>query len=418
MVVEFEELILEDLGRIITGKTPSTKKEEYFGHGYPFFTPRDMDGSRFLESTERSITQKGVDSVKNSLLPAESILVSCIGSDMGKVAINKKNGVSNQQINSILVDRDKFNLLYIYYNLSARQKELKNLGASGSALPILNKGDFSKVPILLPPLPTQERIADILGTLDDKIELNRQMNRTLEAMARAIFKSWFMDFDPVTAKMEGRDYPLPAEVMALFPDELVESELGLIPKGWKVKPLDNIAKFMNGYAMQKYPPKEGENSLPVIKIRELRAGAPDDNSNHASLDIPEKYIIKDGDVLFSWSGSLLVTIWTGGEGALNQHLFKVSSNKYPKWFYYLWTDHHLNEFQRIAADKATTMGHIKRDHLSKALTLLPDEKVMIEGNKVLIPIIDKIIANSLESQALEKMRDIILPKLMSGKMEV
>lgn len=192
----------------------------------------------------------------------------------------------------------------------------------------------------------------------------------------------------------------------------------MIPKGWEVKPLDKIASYMNGYAMQKYPPNEGEDYLPVIKIRELRAGATDNNSNHASLDIPEKYIIKDGDVLFSWSGSLLVTLWTGGEGALNQHLFKVTSKSYPKWFYYLWTDYHLSEFQRIAAGKATTMGHIKRSHLSQALAVVPDEKVMTEGDEILSPIIDKIIITYLESQTLGKIRETFLPKLMSGEIEV
>ena len=307
-----------------------------------------------------------------------------------------------------------FLLRWAYYYLSNIDI---NAMDSGSAIPSTSRGDFYNLDVLLPPLPTQERIADILGTLDDKIELNRQMNRTLEAMARAIFKSWFVDFDPVYAKMEGRDYSLPAEVMALFPDELVESELGMIPKGWEVKPLDKIAKYLNGYAMQKYPPEEGEDSLPVIKIRELRAGATDENSNRARLDIPEKYVITDGDVLFSWSGSLLVTIWTGGKGALNQHLFKVTSKKYPKWFYYLWTDHHLREFQRIAADKATTMGHIKRSHLGQALTVVPDEKVMIEGKKILTPIIENIITNSLESRTIEEMRDKLLPKLMSGEIE-
>jgi type I restriction enzyme S subunit len=169
--------------------------------------------------------------------------------------------------------------------------------------------------------------------------------------------------------MEARDYPLPAEVLDLFPDELVESELGLIPKGWKVKPLDEIADYMNGLAMQKYPPVEGQESLPVIKIRELRAGVADASSNRANLNFPSKYIIDDGDIIFSWSGSLIVKVWCGGKGGLNQHLFKVTSADYPKWFYYYCTAHHLDEFQRIAADKATTMGHIKRNHLQEALVL-------------------------------------------------
>jgi type I restriction enzyme S subunit len=292
------------------------------------------------------------------------------------------------------------------------------MNTHGAVFDTITKETFNHITAKIPPLRTQERIADILGSLDDKIELNRQMNQTLEAMARAIFKSWFVDFEPVYAKMEGREVPLPAEVMDLFPDDLVTSELGLIPRGWEIKPLDKIANYMNGYAMQKYPPGEGEDSFPVIKIRELRTGSVDNRSNRASLQIPEKYVVEDGDVLFSWSGSLLVTLWCGGTGALNQHLFKVTSADYPKWFYYLWTDYHLQEFQRIAADKATTMGHIKRSHLSQALCALPNNGILNYADSFLKPLIEKIIINSLESKTLENIRETLLPKMMSGDIEI
>ena len=207
------------------------------------------------------------------------------------------------------------------------------------------------------------------------------MNRTLEATARAIFKSWFVDFDPVRALIDGRQPEgMDAQTAALFPDAFEDSELGMIPKGWEIKTLDAIAQFLNGLALQKYPPKDNGH-LPVIKIAELRRGITE-KSGKASLEIPEEYVIEDGDVLFSWSGSLVNCIWCGGKGALNQHLFKVTSEDYPKWFYYQWINYHLPNFQALAASKATTMGHIKRQHLTEALVIVPDEKILSAIDKV------------------------------------
>lgn len=231
-----------------------------------------------------------------------------------------------------------------------------------------------------------ESIASILSSLDAKIELNNKMNKTLEEMGQAIFKNWF------TNKEE-------------------------IPEGWKTKPLDEIAEFLNGLALQKYPAKIGENFLPVIKIRELRSGITS-QSDKANLDLPKNYIVNNGDILFSWSGSLEVVIWTNGKGALNQHLFKISSKEYPKWFYYFWTKYYLPEFRNIAEDKATTMGHIQRIHLTESEVLIPDKKTFENMNKLMIPLIDKIINLNLESQTISQIRDVLLPKLMSGEIRV
>ncbi len=251
-----------------------------------------------------------------------------------------------------------------------------------------------KVPI--PPLPEQRAIARILGTLDDKIELNRRMNETLEAMAQTLFKSWFVDFDPVVvnALKAGNPIPdkfaeraahyrknpdalgLPEHIVRLFPDRFMDSELGPIPEGWEVKPIDKIANFQNGLALQKYRPKPGEQRLPVVKIAQLRSGKAD-GEEWASADIPKNCVINNGDVIFSWSGSLLLKIWCGGKAALNQHLFKVTSKKYPKWFYYHWIQIHLPEFIRIASGKATTMGHIKRNHLSEAKCVVPENLLLV-----------------------------------------
>lgn len=204
-----------------------------------------------------------------------------------------------------------------------------------AAVPGVNRNHLHELAITVPPLSEQRAIAHILGTLDNKIELNRRMNRTLEEMARAIFKSWFVDFDPVRAKMEGRwkkgeSLPgLPADLWDVFPDRLVNSELGPIPEGWEVGALDQVADYMNGLACQKYPVQDGESGLPVIKIRELRNGI-SGQTEKVTANVPQKYLVKNGDILFSWSGSLLVRPWTEGTGVLNQHLYKVTSDAFPK----------------------------------------------------------------------------------------
>lgn len=195
------------------------------------------------------------------------------------------------------------------------------------------------------------------------------------------------------------------------------SVLGDIPKGWHCNPIDEIAYFLNGLALQKYPPENHTDFLPVIKIRELRVGITA-NTDKASKNIDPKYIIDNGDVIFSWSGSLDVVIWNFGKGALNQHLFKVASDKYPKWFYYYWTLNYLSHFQNIAKSKATTMGHIQRKHLTEALCNVPNNTFLKKADEVFSPLLQKIINNATQIQTLTKTRDALLPKLMSGQIRI
>lgn len=276
---------------------------------------------------------------------------------------------------------------------------------------------FDHLVIPIPDLDEQRAIAHILGTLDDKIELNRRMNETLEGIARALFKSWFIDFDPVRAKAEGwQPFGMDQEIAALFPDQFEDSELGEIPKGWSIKPLDSVADFLNGLAMQKYPATSND-SLPVIKIAELNRGI-SENTSRASTSIPSEYVVENGDVLFSWSGSLELKIWCGGRGALNQHLFKVTSKEYPKWFYYSWIEFHLESFRQIAAGKATTMGHIQRHHLSEAVVVIPAQDVLDKANTIMGSIMEQFIINNKNIWMLQTIRDELLPKLVSGDIRV
>lgn len=324
---------------------------------------------------------------------------------MGKSILIEEPSVTNQQINSIIVDPSRVNIAFLYYSLVAKREELFRLAAGGSRTPILNKSQFGKVSVYLPSRMEQDHIAEILGRIDDKVELNSRMTQTLDTMACTIFKSWFVDFEPVR---EGHPW---------FPQSWVDSVLGPIPSGWKAAPLDSIATFLNGVALQKFPAGEGEDFLPVIKIAELRRGNTI-GSDRAGLGVPETYIVEDGNVLFSWSGTLEVAVWAGGRGALNQHLFKVTSDRYPKWFYLHWIKEHLPAFRGIAASKATTMGHIQRRHLTEALVTVPPAPTMEAMDRVMTPLLVRQLANELESRTLAALRDTLLPKLLSGEIRV
>ena len=257
----------------------------------------------------------------------------------------------------------------------------------------------------------------MLRSIDHRITLLRETNATLEAIAQALFKSWFVDFDPVRAKMEGcAPEGMDDATAALFPDAFEASELGAVPRGWSVRSLDEIATYLNGLALQKFPPT-GQDDLPVIKIAQLRKGD-SFGADKASRSIKPEYIIQNGDVLFSWSGSLEVEIWCGGEGALNQHLFKVTSARFPKWFYFLWTRHHLEHFRQVAASKATTMGHIQRSHLTAAKVVVPPDDIIHLVDGVLAPILQMMIENALQAQTLATLRDTLLPRLISGQLSI
>lgn len=277
-------------------------------------------------------------------------------------------------------------LYYLICSPLVRNPAIKSMvGSSGRQR--VQTDVVASLDIELPPIEEQRKIGGLLKAFDDKIELNNQINKNLEQQAQAIFSNEFL-----TRKT--------------------------LPDGWKQANLIDIADYLNGLAMQKYRPTADETGILVLKIKELRQGCCDDKSELCSPKIKSEYIIQDGDVIFSWSGSLLVDLWCGGTCGLNQHLFKVSSSKYDKWFYYAWTKHHLDRFIAVAADKATTMGHIKRDELAKAEVLIPNEADYGRIGALLQPIYDLIIANRIENKKLAETRDILLPKLMNGEIDI
>lgn len=278
---------------------------------------------------------------------------------------------------------------FLYYYMKMLPIESLN---RGSTQPLLTQSDLKQIRLFIPKdIKEQKKISNVLKILDAKIELNTDINKNLEEQAQALFKSWFIDFEPFGGKR---------------------------PEDWEQGCLLDIARYLNGLAMQKFRPTPNEENIPVLKIKELRQGFCDSNSDLCSANIDSSYIVEDGDVIFSWSGSLLVDIWCGGRAGLNQHLFKVSSNKYDKWFYYSWTKYHLDHFISVAADKATTMGHIKRNELEKAEVIIPSSIYLQKIGQIIAPMYDLIIKNRIENSRLAALRDALLPKLMSGEIDV
>jgi type I restriction enzyme S subunit len=412
---------LEDVCETITDGAHLSPKD--CPSGLPMASVKDMNRWGIDVKSSRTISQEDFDGlVRNGCQPKiGDVLIAKDGATCLDTVCEFKQTDKIVLLSSIAILRPSRQLHsgYLRYYLdSADTRAMLKAGyVSGSAIPRVVLKDFRRAPIVLPPLAEQKAIAHILGTLDDKIELNRRMNATLEAMARALFQSWFVDFDPVRAKLDGRQpADLDTATAALFPAHFQESPLGHIPQGWEVRSLDQVADYLNGLALQKYPPGDGE-TLPVIKIAQLRKGD-SEGADRCNTELAPQYIVEDGDVLFSWSGSLEVELWCGGRGALNQHLFKVTSSDFPKWFYYHWTLYHLDEFRLIAADKATTMGHIQRGHLTAAKVLVPPPALLESMTRIMAPLIDQIIANRTQSRTLATIRDALLPKLLLGELNI
>jgi len=285
----------------------------------------------------------------------------------------------------------------------------------GTMIPHFRKGDFGKLLIPVPDSRTQRFIGEMYLVLSRKMDHNRRMNQTLESLARAIFKSWFVDFDPVVAKAAGKKpLGMSAQTAALFPDRFQDSPLGPIPKGWRAGSVADIARYVNGRNFTKNASGAGRM---VVRIAELNSG-PGRSTVYNEVAADPKNTAYPGDLLFSWSGSLNVYRWHGDEALVNQHIFKVVCETYPQWFVH----HHLREampfFQGIAADKATTMGHIKREHIAQAEVAFPPMSVVQGADRIIGPLYDRIHRTERQCAALATLRDALLPQLMSGELRV
>ena len=407
--MEWKEVRLGDVVEIVNGF--AFKSKAFTLEGIPVIKIKNIKAGKVILNDLDYISTSDINP-KYTKIRSSDILITMTGNRMdgsletwvGKVSLFKHQGdfYLNQRVSALRLIDDTVDNNFLSYYLSSWQSQLYfalNSNSSGGQANI-TPAVVQEYRLMVPELETQRSIASILSSLDRKIELNNKINADLEEMAQAIFKNWFVDFEP-------------------FKDgKFVDSELGMIPEGWKVGRLTEIASYMNGLAMQKFPPENNEDSLPVLKIKELGQGFCGTDSDRCSCNIKDECKIHNGDVIFSWSGTLLVDVWCGGDCGLNQHLFKVTSKEYPKWFYYYWTKHHLQEFIHIAKDKAVTMGHIKRGHLEEGMGAISDNDLMEKAHEIFEPILSKMISLRLESSRLSLLRDTLLPRLMSGELEI
>ena len=392
------EIAIGDLGRIVTGDTPPRKNPEYYGSAYPFIKPTDMTvGQRLTMTYEEGYSEDGFAKYRKKLIPAGSTAVVTIGSIGQKLTWLHADSFVNQAVNAVVPDRAKFDSLYVYYLLKHNLNLVKqaDTGAS-SGRENVSKSNFSALTVwACLDLNTQKQIAEVLDALDSSIEANQRRIALLEEAARRIYREWFMHLR--------------------FPGyESVPVKDG-VPKGWQTLPLTECADFINGFAFK--PEHQQEVGLPIVKIPELRDGVGSKTPKNSGVSVPSRNHIDTGDVLFSWSATLLVNEWSEGPALLNQHLFKVVP-KHP-------AHKRLIRFAIEAAiplllgqSVGATMQHIRRSALDGHLMSVPDGTVTDAFAALVDPMMDMVLNLQGQNRHLRATRDSLLPKLMSGHLDV
>ncbi|WP_455194067.1 restriction endonuclease subunit S [Eubacterium ramulus] len=405
-MAEWNRIKVQELGRIVTGKTPKTSDRENYGGDIPFLTPSDDMSVKYVLNTGKTLTEKGKLSVKGAIIPEDSVCVSCIGSDLGKVVITTCETVTNQQINSIVVDKEKFDKDFIYYAMLILGKELNFFSKTSTAVPIVNKTNFLNYEINCPDIKMQRRISSILSALDEKITENKAINENLEQQAQVLFKAWFID------NPENRNWK-----RGTFA-ELVFSTL-------------------NGDWGKEVP--SGNNIEKVYCIR--GADIPDvKTGNKGKMPIryilPKNYANKqlsDGDIVVEISGGS-PTQSTGRCTAITQSLLDrydsgmVCTNfckaikplkGYSMFVYYYWQ--YLYDRKVFFAYENGTTGIKNLDFsgfLESEVIIIPPVDKVQKFNDYCEAVFDQIFANGKQTEQLAVLRDTLLPKLMSGEIDV
>ena len=392
MKFEWKQITIGELGTIITGKTPTTKKSEYWGGKVPFVTPKDLQGTKHIVRTERFITDMGMENVKGSKLPPDAICVSCIG-NIGYVGMTTKNCISNQQVNSIIVNQNH-DADFIYYLMKSLWTFFKNYEGQSTTLSILNKTQFSRIKIKVPQLKIQKEIAGILSYLDDKIELNNKINDNLEQQAQAIFKSWFVDFEPFE---------------------------GVAPKEWRNATLEEITELVCRGITPKYSNASDQIVINKKCIRDHRI-----DLSLARFHIPkainEKWL-QFGDLLINSTGTgtlgRTAQVWFNPKNlTVDSHVTIVRLAKENLIFYIgLWGISHEKEIESLHTG-STGQTELPRERVKAIELLLPDNETLDRFNAIIAPMAATIVSNQKENQSLAELRDALLPKLMSGEIDV
>ena len=419
---EWQKVKLGEVADILSGYAFKTK--DFIDEGIPVVKIKNIIPPNIDINDTQYVSNELYNEKIKFALNYNDVLISLNGSNInqlasavgkiGRVRLKDKKLLLNQRVGKLyIVDEKRCNYDYLYYYLT--QPEVRyNLAAmaGGSANQAnISPSQIKDIEIQLPPLEEQEKIANILSSLDDKIELNNEMNKTLEEMAQSIFKRWFVDFE--FPNEDGEPYKSSG-------GEMIDSELGMIPKGWEVKCIYDLAEYINGTSFK--AKDYSEKGLPIIKIAELKNGITD-GTKFFSGEKDKKFYLKNGDILFSWSGnpdtSIDTFIWDKGDAILNQHIFKVIP-KFDKGyaFTYLMLKYLKSTFTHIARNKQTTgLGHVTVKDLKELKIALCFSKIK-EFNEVAEPMVDLIFENNMSIEQLNKIRDSLLPKLMSGEIKV
>lgn len=400
------EFRIKDKFQTGSGATPlSTKKEFYENGNIPWINSGELE-SPYINSTSNFITQLGFESSNTHLFAKNTVLLAMYGATAGKASLLEIEACTNQAICAIKPN-DDFSSLFIKYQLDNLYDYLVSL-SSGSARNNLSQEGIGNLTLFAPKTKDeQEHLIRILRYIDSKIENNNKINAELESLAKTIYDYWFLQFE--FPNEEGKPYKSSGGKMVAN-----EKLNRMIPDGWKNGNLYDIAEFTNGLACQKHRPIKNNQRLPVIKIREMHNGFTSE-TEWVRDDIPQKYVIDDGDILFSWSATLETIIWTGGQGALNQHIFKVSEKNCAKYYVFMQLAEYVKNFVAMAEARKTTMGHITSDHLNQSRVVLPCTKVIDSFEQKVTPLFTSIIKNKQESIELSKLREFLLPLLMNGQ---
>ncbi len=391
----WKECTIGDIGKIITGKTPRTAISENYGGKVPFLSPSDNMELKYIDKTNKTLTEQGVDEVKNCLLPANTVCVSCIGSDLGKVLITTQPTVTNQQINSIIVNENN-DTNFIYYLMTIVGKHLNFISKTSTAVPIINKTTFSNYKISVPLLSEQKKIAAILSSLDDKIETNRKINARLEELAQAIFKSWFIDFEPFGGQM---------------------------PEDWEEVALSDIGDIIGGATPSKDNPSyytiagNGIAWLTPKDLSETKAKF----TNRGSEDITtlgyqkcSAKVMPAGSILFSSRAPIGYVSIALNEICTNQGFKSFVPKKVGTAFAYYLLKALIPEIENKST--GSTFKEASGSLMKSLRIILPNKDIICKFEEVCSPIFNHQCDCEKESSRLAALRDTILPKLMSGEL--
>ena len=387
---------VSDLGKVITGKTPRTSILENYGGKIPFLTPSDNLSEKFSPTTSKTLTKIGLNEVKNCLLPSKSICVSCIGSDLGKVVLTKKPTVTNQQFNSI-VPNEENDADFIYYLMTVVGKHLNYLSKTSTAVPIINKSTFANYEIEIPNIKEQKRIGEILSSLDDKIELNRRINDNLEQQAQALFKSWFVDFEPFKK------------------GKFIDSELGMIPEGWQVEELGNITNSIT----EKVGKRTDVKVLSPVNTGDLLLSEEYFTKQVYSKTLAKYIMVAPND--FAYNPARI------NIGSIGMNTFDFSGCVSPVYVVFRCEKEYHHFFNIFKATKnfkeevnTRAIGGVRQTLSYKDFSLIkivyPPKEAVERFNKIYSHIMTLIKKNVLENKRLHQTRDTLLPKLMSGEL--